>query len=176
MRVLAIGDPTQRSMYFTDDTEFVNEEPFEAALLASVLQTLPRNKVQEALENIYNLLPDGGRIIVTVPSLEWACRNVVTQNDISLAAYIAIYGVEGEPHLTGFTLLWLRRSLEEAGFIVVEARSEGFKMQFKMGALKTEEPASQHIAVGIKRKIDELKAIDWMDEAVPAGKIEVATK
>jgi hypothetical protein len=162
MRVLALGDVSQRDMFFPDDVEYVNEAPYEAALLGSVLQTIPRNKVQSALQTLYDDLPDGGRLVVTVPSLEWACRNVVTQPDISLAAYISMYGVEGEPHLSGFTLLWLRRCLEEVGFIVVEARSMGFHMQFKVGLLTNQEEATQHIAIGVKRQVDAEKQIDWM--------------
>jgi hypothetical protein len=168
MRVLGLGDVSQRQTYFPDDTEYVNETPFEAALLASVLQTLPRNQVQKALQSLYDELPDGGRLIVTVPSLEFACREVVTKNDISLAAYLSLYGMENEPHLSGFTLLWLRRCLEEVGFIVVQARTEHFKMSFKSGELLVEEPAVQNIVIGVKRQVDAEKQIDWIEDAVPS--------
>jgi len=164
MRALALGDVSQRELYFPDGTEFVDQVPYEAALLASVLQTLPRDQVQKALQRLYNDLPDGGRLIVTVPSLEAACRDIVTKDEISLASYISMYGVEGEPHLSGFTLLWLRRCLEEVGFVVVDAHTQDFKMQFTMGNIKVEEPAKQHIAIGVKRKVDAQAQIDWMEE------------
>lgn len=165
MRVLALGDVSQRKTYFQEGTEYVNETPYEVALLASVLQTLPRTKVPEALETIYKDLPDGGRLVVTVPSLEWACTEFATKNDPGLGAYMSIYGTEGEPFLTGFTLLWLRRCMEEVGFAVVEARTETFKMQFTMGELKTEEMAKQHVAIGVKRQVDPRLALDWMQQA-----------
>jgi len=162
MRVLALGDVAQRETYFPNGVEYVNESPYEVALLASTLQLLPRTQVLVALKTLYDDLPDGGRIIVTVPSLEWACRDIVTKDEISLSAYISIYGVEGEPHLSGFTLLWLRRCLEETGFIVVEARSMDFKMKFKLGAISTLEDATQHIVIGVKRQIDAEAQVDWM--------------
>jgi len=167
MRVLAIGDTTQRERYFPSDAEYTDVGPFDAALLASTLQTIPRTQVQIALSNLYEELVDGGRIIVTVPALDWACRDIVTQNDISLGAYMSIYGTEGQPHLSGFTMLWLRRCLEEVGFIVVEAHTEQFKMQFTMGAVKKEEKAKQHVIIGVKHQVDAAAALDWLAVSVP---------
>lgn len=164
MRVLALGDQSQRSMYFPEDTEYVDELPYEAALLASTLQTVQRTQVTQVLQTLYDDLPDGGRLVVTVPSLEWACTEIVTKADISLGAYMSIYGTEGEPFLTGFTLLWLRRCMEEAGFVIVEARTESFKMRFTMGEIKTEEIAKQHIAIGVKHQVDPKLALDWMEK------------
>jgi|SRR3990170_1292234 len=164
MRVLALGDESQKSRYFPDDVEFVDEGPFDAVLLASTLQTIGRNQVQIALKKLYEDLVDGGRIVVTVPALEWACRQIVSEEEIGLGAYISIYGTEDQPFLAGFTMLWLRRCLEEVGFIVVEARTETFKMLFAIGELKKEEHAKQHIAIGVKREPDPKLALEWLDD------------
>lgn len=169
MKVLAIGDKTQRERYFPEDAEYVEVGPFDACLLASTLQTVPRRQVQAALTTVYDELVDGGRIIVTVPALEWACREVVAEADISLGAYISIYGTEKEPFLSGFTILWLRRCLEEVGFIVVEARTEQFKMLFDFGALKKEERAKQHVIIGVKHAVDAKAALDWVEVAEPVA-------
>lgn len=164
-RVLALGDMSQTGMFFTNEgVEYVDTGPFDAILLASHLQTVKRHQVPKVMSELYKELVNGGRIIVTVPSLEWACREVCTQNDISLGAYLSIYGTESENYLCGFTMLWLRRCLEEAGFIIVEARTQTFKLNIHIGNVTKEEKAKQHVIIGVKREIDLEKALEWMDE------------
>jgi hypothetical protein len=164
MRVLSLGDQSQREMFFRgQQVDYVNEGPFDAVLLASHLQVLKRHQVPQAISKLYEELVDGGRIIVTVPSLEWACREVITQNDIPLSAYISMYGPEGEAYLCGFTMLWLRRALEEAGFIILEARTENFRMHLTIGQDRVEEKAKQHVVIAIKRAVDpEIALKGWL--------------
>jgi hypothetical protein len=132
-------------------------------LLASHLQVLKRHMVSKAIQTLYEELVDGGRLIITVPSLEWACRQVVTQNDIPLSAYISMYGPEGEAYLCGFTMLWLRRAVEEVGFVVVEARTESFRMHLTIGKDQIEEKAKQHVVIAVKRQVDpEIALKGWL--------------
>lgn len=165
MKALVLGDKSQVGIFFRgDEVEYVNEGPFDVVLLASHLQVLKRHQVPQAIQRLYDELNDGGRIIVTVPSLEWACRQVVVQNDIPLAAYISLYGTESENYLCGFTMLWLRRALEEVGFIVVEARTETFRMTITIGKDKIESPAKQHVIIAVKRQVNPRKALEWLHD------------
>src|SRR3972149_9040633 len=112
MKALVLGDKSQANIFFREqNVEYVNTGPFDAILLASHLQIVQRNQVAKVIQILYDELVDGGRFIVTVPSLEWACRQVCTQNDIPLAAYLSIYGEETVPFLSGFSMLWVRRAL-----------------------------------------------------------------
>lgn len=163
MKALVLGDKSQANIFFREqDVEYVNEGPFDAILLASHLQVVQRQNVATVIKALYEELVDGGRIIVTVPSLEWACRQVCTQNDIPIAAYISLYGLEKEPYLSGFTILWLRRALEEVGFIILEARTETFRMHITIGDKPLEDKAKQHVVIAIKRQPDPQKALEWL--------------
>jgi hypothetical protein len=164
MKALVLGDKSQAGIFFREaNVEYVNEGPFDAVLLASHLQVLKRHQVPQALKTLYEELVDGGRIIITVPSLEWACRQVCTQNDIPISAYISIYGTESENYLCGFTMLWLRRAMEEVGFILLEARTETFRMNLTIGTDKLEDKAKQHVVIAIKRQPDPVLALEgWL--------------
>ena len=166
MKALVLGDKSQASLFFREqEVEYVNEGPFDAILLASHLQIVQRQNVEKVIGTLYDELVDGGRMIVTVPDLEWACRQVCTQNDIPIAAYICLYGLEKEPYLSGFNMLWLRRALESVGLIVVEARTETFKMHMTIGEQKVEDKAKQIIIIAIKRQPDPQKALEWLNDA-----------
>ena len=163
MKALVLGDKSQANIFFREqDVEYVNEGPFDAILLASHLQIVQRQNVSTVIQALYDELVDGGRMIITVPSLEWACRQVCVENDIPIEAYISIYGLEKEPYLCGFTMLWLRRALEEAGFIILEARTDWFRMHITIGEQKVENKAKQHIIIAVKHQPDPQKALEWL--------------
>ncbi len=169
MRALVLGDKSQSNIFFREqDVEYVNQGPFDAILLASHLQIVRRKDVTQVIAKLYDELSDGGRIIVTVPSLEWACRQIATQNDVPLNAYVSIYGTGEEPYLSGFTMLWLRRALEEAGFIILEARTESFRLRLTFGDQPLEDKAKQHVVIAVKRQPDPQKALEWLNE-VPSN-------
>jgi len=164
MRVLVLGDTEQAKMFFKDDAEYVNEGPFDSILLATHLQTIQRQFVVPVLSKLAAELVNGGRIIITVPSLEWACKEIATNLDnMGLGPYTALYGLAGVPYMCGFTMPWLRMALEEAGFVVIEARSDFYTLKFKMDDdIEVTERAQQHIAIGLWSKKDPAQAIDWI--------------
>ncbi len=164
MRVLALGDKSQAAMFFGEDAEYINETPFEAVFLGSHLQTVQRHQVVTVLEKLAVELPDGGRIIATVPSLEWACKEIVIRDpeELGLAPYISIYGTEEELCKCGFTMAWLRLCFEEVGMLVVSATSEWFTMHIGMGEASKEERAMQHVIIALKREKDPKDALTWL--------------
>ena len=166
MKVLLLGDVEQGKMFFEDDVEYANQGPFDCILLATHLQTIQRQNVVQVLTKLAAELVDGGRIIATVPALEWACKEIAAHlESMGLAPYTAIYGMAETPNMCGFTMPWLRLSFEEAGLTVIEARSEFYTLKFLIdGDTEVEERAQQHIIVGLLHKKDPAQAIDWMAE------------
>ena len=166
MRVLILGDIEQGKMFFEDDVEYANQGPFDCILLATHLQTVQRQHVVQVLSKLADELVDGGRIIATVPALEWACKEIAANLDnMGLAPYTALYGMSDVPYLCGFTMPWLRMSFEEAGLTVIEARSDFYTLKFLLeGDIEATERAQQHIIIGLWHKKDPAQAIDWMAE------------
>jgi hypothetical protein len=163
MKALVLGDKSQAGMFFRgQDVEYVNEGPFDAILLASHLQIVQRQHVATVIQQLYDTLNDGGHFIVTVPALEWACRQICTQNDIPISAYISIYGLEKEPFLSGFSMLWIRRVLEDVGLIILEARTETFKMHMTIGETTVDDIAKQHVVRAVKHAPEPQKALEWL--------------
>lgn len=106
------------------------EGKYDGVYLENFMQQLLRREIGPALRLFYRTLKPGGKIVIAVPSLEWACREIATKDKPSELAYPSIYGDDENLHRCGFTLLWLRNACEAAGFETKEAYGQDILAEF----------------------------------------------
>lgn len=119
-------------------------------LLAShVLEHFSYWKTEEVLLGWVRCLKDGGELHILVPSLEWAAREVLSENP-SPAVYAQLYAGqvnEWDVHYTGFTMRKLRQLMDKIGLNTNVARTGVYHV--RVGTLGEFE-AHQHYVVGVK--------------------------
>lgn len=119
-------------------------------LLAShVLEHFSYWKTEEVLQGWINCLKDGGEIHILVPSLEWAAREVLSEQP-SPAVYAQLFAGQvnsWDVHLTGFTMRKLRSLMEKCGISVNVARTGVYHV--RVGTMGEFE-ALQHYVAGVK--------------------------
>jgi len=119
-------------------------------LLAShVLEHFSYWKTDKILEGWVKCLKDNGELHILVPSLEWAAREVLSENP-SPAVYSQLFAGQvnqWDVHLTGFTMRKLRQLMERAGINVKVARTGIYHI--RVGTIGEFE-AMQHYVAGTK--------------------------
>lgn len=93
------------------------------------------------------LLVPGGMVHILVPSLEWAARQILSENP-SPAVYPHLFAGQmnqWDLHYTGYTMRKLRYDLHAAGFHVVRARTGRYQIK----VADKEYLAEQHYAAGV---------------------------
>lgn len=118
--ILILGDADAPSGA-TVDREIVHGKKYDQVWLIDQLPLLRREKVIEYLREVWHDMKPNGALIVTAPSLEWAAQEIMTKDQPGLAVYWTIYGGGERKYNSGYTLLWLRAALHEAGFAVTQA-------------------------------------------------------
>jgi hypothetical protein len=93
-------------------------------------------------------LKNMGEVWVLVPSMEWACAEILSMRH-TLAVEAHIFGGQRGPwdfHKTGFTMRMLRILLESQGLLIKKAFQSQYVIEFE------KEPfvAIQNIAVGAR--------------------------
>ena len=127
MKILMIGDDPGVATKETDEIvragvdEIVTGGPFDQIYLTGALECVPREYVVDRLNGWAFLLADLGELHVRVPSLEWATKEIAVSDSPKALAYRWIYGTPERIHRSGFTLLWLRLALLNAGYNVRQA-------------------------------------------------------
>ncbi len=119
-------------------------------LLAShVLEHFSYWSTNKVLAGWVKCLKEGGELHILVPSLEWAARQVLSENP-SPAIYAQLYAGQvnqWDVHLTGFTMRKLRQLFEKEGLAVHTARTGIYHLNVStLGVF----PAEQHYIVGVK--------------------------
>lgn len=105
--------------------------PFGHIMSLHSLQRVPRNDSMSYLVKMRQVVEAGGMLHLAVPSLEWACRHILTDKP-SPAVFVHMYGPQSGPDdyfLSGWTMRLLRRTLAQAGWKVQEARREEYTIQ-----------------------------------------------
>lgn len=119
-------------------------------LMAShVLEHFSYWNTEKVLEGWVRCLKPGGELHILVPSLEWAAREVLSENP-SPATYAQLYAGQvnqWDVHLTGFTMRKLRALMEKVGISVHTARDGVYHI--RVGSLGEFE-ALQHYVAGVK--------------------------
>lgn len=119
-------------------------------LMAShVLEHFSYWSTEKVLGGWVKCLKDGGELHLLVPSLEWAAREVLSENP-SPAVYAQLYAGQvnqWDVHLTGFTMRKLRQLAEKVGINCHTARTGVYHI--RVGSLGEFE-AHQHYIAGVK--------------------------
>lgn len=115
----------------------VGDETVEVIYTSHLLEHLPHVQTKSVLKHWYNKLKRGGTLIINVPDLEWACKQVLkkSQNGLLDGYYnqwegehgllSVIYGSqshEGEYHKAGFIVDELVNLLSDLGYKVKETK------------------------------------------------------
>lgn len=126
-------------------------------LLAShVLEHFSYWNTEKVLAGWIRCLKEGGELHILVPSLEWAAREVLSENP-SPAVYAQLYAGQvnqWDVHLTGFTMRKLRQLLQKNGISVNVARTGVYHI--RVGTFGEFE-AEQHYVAGVKGDHTELR-------------------
>lgn len=92
---------------------------FDGVFMSHVLEHFPWARVVTVLRNLREALVPDGEILILVPSLEWAAREILSDRPAAtLQAFL--YGsqhTEWQFHRSGFTLIGLRQVLRYSGFL-----------------------------------------------------------
>lgn len=160
MRILVVGDDPGEKMVEGEAKqnqitrvatwEEFTEGTFDQIYLTGVVELLPREQVVDALKAYGPHLAEMGELHVRVPSLEWAAREIATQDSPDFAAYHWLYGSVERPHRCGMTVLWLRLALLNAGYNVRRAT----QLVVKVGDV----PALENYAIAVWKGSDEANA------------------
>jgi predicted SAM-dependent methyltransferase len=121
---------------------------FDGLLASHVLEHFHWHKTVYILAEWAKVLKEGGELHIVVPSLEWACRQILSEQP-SPAALPHLFGGqtnEFDVHFTGFTMRKLRADFAKAGLKVEIARSGEYTI--RIGDDETK--AMQHYVMGRK--------------------------
>ena len=126
-----VKDPSIKN-WDAEKLEEVENGSCEAIYASHLLEHISHRRISEVLTLWYNKLCDNGQIIINVPDLLWASREVIKyENDQPLSSSVytsfegntglqsIFYGThahEGEVHKAGFTQKSLTALLESIGF------------------------------------------------------------
>jgi Uncharacterized protein conserved in bacteria len=126
--------------------EFVGQ--FDAVMANNALQRFNYMASITALAAWAQCLKEGGELHVVVPSLEWACREVLSENP-SPVCMIVLYGGQGGDgsiHTSGYTMRLLRAHFDKIGLGVTKARTGDVDIEVNGKVMKFQ----QHYICGVK--------------------------
>lgn len=130
MKILLLGDAEHAvGTIFPEDAQYsqdLKDGPFNIIYADMVLQHMFQDEAVDTMKLWRDHLVSNGELWVTVPSLEWAARELVFEDQPSQASLISIYGTRDKPNKVGFVLVWLRAAMENAGFITKKALQEKY--------------------------------------------------
>jgi predicted SAM-dependent methyltransferase len=124
-------------------------DKLDGLLASHVLEHFSYWHTDEVLAGWVKCLKPGGELHILVPSLEWAARQVLSEQP-SPAIYAQLYAGQvnqWDVHFTGFTMRKLRQLMEKVGINCQVARTGIYHV--RVGNLGEFE-AEQHYVAGIK--------------------------
>ena len=122
---------------------------FDAVFMSHVIEHIPRLQVVPTLQNVGAVLRRQGKLYVITPSLEWAARQIVYDEDLHVSVLASVFGSQDSPwqfHQCGFTMMLLRQAVRMAGMQDMEAYQSSYTLDMESGPVK----AQQNIVVGWK--------------------------
>lgn len=94
------------------------DDSIEEVYSCHALEHVPKRGIVPTLKEWHRVLEPGGMVNISVPDLEWCCREWLARqtNDWYMDIIFGNQDHAGEFHMTGFTRDILREYLEQAGF------------------------------------------------------------
>lgn len=124
-------------------------DKLDGLLASHVLEHFSYWKTDKVLDGWIRCLKEGAELHILVPSLEWAAREVLSENP-SPAVYAQLFAGQvnqWDVHLTGFTMRKLRQLMQKHGINVNVARTGIYHV--RVGTMGEFE-AMQHYVAGVK--------------------------
>lgn len=121
---------------------------FDVVFMSHVLEHIERQHLRTTLENCYNLLQKNGELWLYVPSLEWACKEILAGRE-TIVIQGALYGGQKDQwdlHKAAYTLPALRALVNDFCFTVRKA-GLGQYLSIVNGKTYT---CYQNLVVGVK--------------------------
>jgi ubiquinone/menaquinone biosynthesis C-methylase UbiE len=152
-RILTMDvDPKQKPDIYGDaaDMPSILWGKLDGLMASHVLEHFSYWSTEDVLKGWVRCLKPGGELHILVPSLEWAAREVLSENP-SPAVYAQLYAGQvnqWDVHLTGFTMRKLRKLMENVGINVHTARTGIYHL--RVGTIEKEFEALQHYVAGVK--------------------------
>lgn len=144
-------DPEQYHDILADAADMPPElyDKFDCVFASHNLEHYSYWDTEKVLGGWVRCLKDGGELHLLVPSLEWAAREVLSENP-SPAVYAQLYAGQvnqWDVHLTGFTMRKLRQLMDKMGLACHTARTGVYHI--RVGTMGEFE-AMQHYVAGVK--------------------------
>ena len=152
------GNPENEPDILHDITQPLPEElhgAFDIVLASHVVEHVDRDYVNVVMRHIASAVRNHGEVMILVPSMEWAAREILAGND-NVGVQGAIYGAQYGPldyHRCGFTLKSLRFMVEIAGLTPRKA----YQAPMAIELLERRYDAIQNIVIATR--IDELNEV-----------------
>lgn len=117
------------------DTEY--EEKFDLIFCIHALQTFWAHEVNDVIKKLVDDLAHMGELHIHVPAVEQAAKSLL-KNETDPLSFYMIWGTQNRPFHCGFTLLWLRAAVTQAGGLVRDASFSRFNIKLddkELGAI-----------------------------------------
>ena len=128
---------------------------FDIVLASHVIEHVDRDMVNVVMNHIASAVRNHGEVMVIVPSLEWACREILAGHENAGVQGI-IFGAQRDKwdyHRCGFTLKALRFMVELTGLVVRKA----YQSPMMVSLYGHDYPAIQNVVIATR--IDELNEV-----------------
>ena len=143
-------DPALKPDIVADVTEKLPiTKKYDTVFMSHVIEHIPRLEVVPAIRNAAEVLKVGGKIYIITPSLEWAARKILEEENLHVSVLASLFGSQENEwsfHRCGFTMMLLRQAVRMAGLHDMEAYQGSFGIEMDSGIIK----AQQNIVVGWK--------------------------
>lgn len=121
---------------------------FDVIFASHVLEHVPWWECDRVLADWVSCINEGGSLHIVVPSLEWAARQILSEKP-SRALIPHLYAgvtTAWDVHVNGFTMRFLRVTMEKAGLAVARAATAEYHIKAGNEILVAE----QHYVAGYK--------------------------
>lgn len=106
------------------------KETFDVVFSSHVLEHIPRNQVDETLDEWIRILRQDGELRLVLPNIKWAAERIM-RDEIDHHVMNVLYGAQSyatDFHFNGFTPETLTKMLRARGFTDIVHKEEGYNI------------------------------------------------